>query len=183
LIPRYDYAMRVVLVCAMVAGCGFSSPSAPSAAPGDAANDRPHDAQADATALSDATASCPGTYTLHFGGHSYRKTTATTDYPGVVNDCHDGRGYVVAINDSAEDTWVKIQFGSNGYIWIGLQFSSSSYQWDNHVPLGTYNDFAGGVVPVTPAASCVDYLLSTGGMWAPYTCTQMHQSMCECDAP
>jgi hypothetical protein len=182
--------MRVALVSAMVAGCSFSAQVAPSdatndrsldapVAPSDAANDRSLDAQVD------AVASCPATYNLHFGGHSYRKTAAPTDYPGVVSDCNDGRGYVVAIDASDEDTWVKNQFGSSGYIWIGLQFESPGYRWNNHVPLGTYNNFMGGTVPAAPADPCVDKSLSpsTGGAWEPFTCTQQHQSLCECDAP
>jgi len=132
-----------------------------------------------------ALASCPATYTLHFGGHSYRKTSAVTDYTGVVNDCHDGSGYVVAIDGSDEEAWVENQFGSNGYIWIGLQFESPSYRWDNHVQLGTYNHFAGRTVPAAPIDPCVDKSLSpsTGGVWTPFRCTQAHQGMCECDAP
>lgn len=106
-----------------------------------------------------------------------------TNYPGVVSDCHDGSGYVVALDSSAEDIWVKSQFGTTGFIWIGLQFGSSGYQWDNHVPLGTYNNFAGGVVPTAPSDPCVDNSLSASGVWEAFKCTQAHQSMCECDAP
>jgi len=174
------------LLCLAIAGCGFSSQSNPShrdAATGDP--DAPMQ-QIDAS-LDAPQVNCPATYDLKSGGHSYRKTAATADYPTIQAECHDGVGYVVDIDSSEEDTWVKNQFGSNGYIWIGLHFDvPMGYRWDNHEKLAAdYNNFSGSTVPSAPTDACVDKSLSpsTGGIWAPYVCTQAHQSLCECDGP
>ncbi len=171
------------LACVLIAGCGFSSSSHNEghrdAATGDpdAALDAPPDA---------LQVHCPATYDLKNGGHSYRKTTATSDYNTIVTECHDGAGYVVAIDSVDEDNWIKDQFGSTGYIWIGLHYDTGAgYRWDDHVQLGTYNNFANGLVPTTPTDACVDKSLSpsSNGVWVPYMCMQAHQGMCECDGP
>ena len=87
-----------VLVCLAIAGCGFSSSSNPNH--GDAALGD-HDAAPQLDAPIDTPIACPATYDLKFGGHSYRKTTATADYPTIQTECHDGVGYVVDIDSSA----------------------------------------------------------------------------------
>lgn len=175
-----------VLVCVVVAGCGFQTQS-DSAHHRDApVGDPDAPMQLDAPIDTVTPVSCPATYDLKFGGHSYRKTTALSDYTTIVNECHDGSGYVVAIDDGNEDSWVKNQFGSTGYIWIGLHYDTPmGYRWDNHARLGTFNNFSGGAVPAPPTDPCVDKALSpsAAGVWEPYTCGQAHQSLCECDGP
>jgi hypothetical protein len=144
-----------------------------------------HDGPAgdDATAAAtDAASGCPASYTLKFHGHSYRPVLEGA-YPSVVASCHADGQYVVAINDSNENTWVLGQLvSSNNFVWIGLHFTAGTWTWDDGTPLGAGFESFVGPPPTSPADPCVD-AHQTDGAWASFRCDAPHPTLCECNGP
>jgi hypothetical protein len=145
-----------------------------------AVHDGPAGGDATDAAALDAPAGCPASYTLKFNGHSYRPVPADM-YPNLVASCHADGQYVVAINDSGENTWALAQLDSpNKFVWIGLHFTAGAWTWDDGTPLGAGFESFAGAPPTNPPDPCVD-AHQTDGAWASFPCANPHPTLCECN--
>jgi hypothetical protein len=134
--------------------------------------------------ISGTGSGCPANYTLKFNGHSYR-TVAQNTYANVVASCHADGQHVVAINDSAENTFVLGQLvSSNSFVWIGLHFTAATatWTWDDGTPLGTGFESFAGAPPANPTDPCVN-AHQTDGSWVTFSCSASHPTLCECNGP
>ncbi|RKU15913.1 hypothetical protein C6503_13385 [Candidatus Poribacteria bacterium] len=81
-------------------------------------------------------------------GHVYKKTRSQTIKEAMAQATAEG-GYLVAINDESEETWLQHVFG-NGKFWIGLSDAKKEGQWQwhsgepvNYTNWGTYEPEGG----------------------------------------
>lgn len=120
-----------------------------------------------------------------YGGKHYQLTAAKTWVEAQLEAFRLG-GHLVAINDAAEEAWLRRTFGNSESLWIGLSDhdQEGSFRWANGDAL-TYRNWAPGQPNNHPAAKGEDYaVLSYGGLsqWNDVSSSAQYRGIMEFDA-
>ncbi len=176
--------MRWLVVVLLFAGCrqlfGLEDPKPVTDARHDSAgpSDGQNDATADGRAEVDASAACIAKGQLMFGGHHYYLLTVSSDWNVDKATCEGDGGHLVKIETMAENTFVQSTF-TTANIWIGLSdpTMTDTYVWTDGTPLGAYNDFPNGTIPM----SNHDCVAMDATSWKVLDCVQGLPGVCECE--
>jgi len=164
--------------CRQLLGIGDPVPEPGDARAGDApASDTAVDARsADSGDMLDGNPICIAYATQVYGGHHYFVTAAIESWSELVTACSEMDGHLVKIETAGENAFIGENFTASE-IWIGLSSSNNHYTWTDGTALGSYNGFAGGVVP--PGQNNCVGMDST--QWKSLPCTQGMPGVCECE--
>lgn len=82
---------------------------------------------------------------IPFNGHTYQLTSAQLSWTAAEAEAVSLGGHLVAINDAAENEFVRFNFGANFTPWIGLtdQAVEGVFVWSNGDPV-TFTNWNGG---------------------------------------
>lgn len=176
---RIDGA-SALLIAAALGSCTFLYEADPAA---DAAP--PPDAALDAAPACPAVDACPeGFFTGPCGCYIY--PTNPTDRNGRwlagATVCVANGAYPVRIESEAENLWLSDLIAER--FWLGLNAGTGAENWEWALGglLGSYNGFAGGVVP-EPSSSTLLCASTMGGVWQITICLDELPILCEVDPP
>jgi cysteine-rich repeat protein len=136
----------------------------------------------------------PGSVTNPANNHCYSVIETAVTWDTAADDCVARGGYLVSINDAAENTFV-MGLLVNAHYWTGLQqvgFGSEVFRWQDDDAIGTgdlaapvFTGFtnwgAGEPTENNNADFCSGILLA--GTWDHQTCTVTHPYICEREPP
>jgi hypothetical protein len=137
----------------------------------------------DAAPTCPAIAGCPeGFFTGPCGCYIYPADEADRigRWLSGANSCFVNGGYPVRIDTEAENIWISELIAER--FWLGLSAPTNGENWEWVVggPLGSYNGFAGGVVP-EPSTSTLLCASSLTGVWQITICDDDLPILCEVD--
>lgn len=100
-------------------------------------------------------------------GHLYMLTPSQMDVPAARNWAALQGGYLVAINDAAENAWVASKMSASDKVWLGLsdELVEGTFVWDSGEPF-TYNNWNAGEPNDAAVCNGEDYVETIGGgLW------------------
>jgi len=121
-----------------------------------------------------------------YGGHEYTATTSWESWTQAQTEAKNLGGYLVSINDAAEQTWVynliwTIEGPSFPITWIGLHRVGETWVWDSGEPV-TYTNWGSGY-PSPPPADYAWLHPWASGTWGNYAADLTYPAIMERPVP
>ncbi|CAC5391407.1 unnamed protein product [Mytilus coruscus] len=118
-----------------------------------------------------------------YNGHCYYFGTDNLDWFTSERKCREIGGYIVKIDDSSENSWVKSKRPKkNVRYWIGLtDLKEGQFRWSYDQSLMTYKNWypSGGWGSKGTSSNCVMYNNTANAYWLDYICTSTQYYICE----
>ncbi|XP_071123017.1 perlucin-like protein [Mytilus edulis] len=120
-----------------------------------------------------------------YNGHCYYFGTDMFDWFTSERKCREIGGYIVKIDDSSENSWVKSKRPkkNSGY-WIGLtDLKEGQFRWSYDQSLMTYKNWypSDGWGSKGQGSDCVLLNSNANAYWLDYNCTLTYYYICESD--